>query len=79
MVSSFLGGILGALFTRDPVAERADLAFKFARLVVAVDPIGNLGGSRLIFRLAVYAHNGSYPVAKQQFTYHVCNLDGVPN
>lgn len=47
MVAVLFGRVLGAGLARDVVAERADLALELARLVAAVDPVGDLGGGRL--------------------------------
>ena len=56
MVAVGLRGVLGAGLARDVVAERADLALELARLVAAVNPVGNLGRLRLIGISTIYSH-----------------------
>lgn len=47
MVAVLLGRVLGTGLAGNVVAERADLALELARLVAAVDPVGDFGGSGL--------------------------------
>ena len=59
VVAALLRRELGAGLARDEVAERADLALELARLVVRLDPVGDIA---LIPALAAVAERGSHVV-----------------
>ena len=53
MVSTLLGGELGADRLRDPVAERALLALELTRRIAGLDPVRDLASSVVVVVVVV--------------------------